>query len=254
MAASIFHLDVLPEHNGGLVVLAGPEGHHAATVRRMRVGEELVLTDGTGGTARGIVERTAKDLVEIRVTERAQVPPHGPRITIVQALPKSERSELAVELVTEAGADVIVPWSASRCVARWDGLKMKKGVDKWRKTAFAAAKQARRTHFPEVRDQHSSRQVVELIEATVGAGGIALVLHESSMRHINDIPLAEASELLLVIGPEGGVAPEELDLFVGAGARCALLGPTVLRTSTAGAVALGALGVLTSKWSTTPID
>ncbi|GGC71922.1 16S rRNA (uracil(1498)-N(3))-methyltransferase [Hoyosella rhizosphaerae] len=254
MAATIFHLESIPDHNGGLVVLDGPEGHHAATVRRMRVGEELILTDGAGSTARGVVERAAKDVLEIRVTECGHAHKPVPHITIVQALPKLERSELAVELVTEAGADVIIPWSASRCVAKWEGLKLKKGVDKWRKTALAAAKQSRRTFFPVVADVHTSTMVAELVSEVTARGGVAIVLHEASMRRIADITFTDAPEVVLIIGPEGGVAPEELDRFVGAGALCALLGPTVLRTSTAGAVALGALGVLTRKWDTPPID
>lgn len=153
MAATLFYLDPLPEA-GAVAVLDGKEGRHAATVRRIAVGERLVLSDGRGHLADVEVTATAKDRLEARVLARREVPAPRPRVTVVQALPKSDRSELAVELATEAGADAFVPWQAARCVARWDGPKAAKGVGRWQAVAVAAAKQSRRPHVPEVARVH----------------------------------------------------------------------------------------------------
>ena len=172
---------------------------------------------------------------------------------MVQALPKSDRSELAVELATEAGADAFVPWQAARCVARWDGPKAAKGVGRWQAVAVAAAKQSRRPHVPEVAPVHRTADVAEAVRATVARGGVAAVLHESATDPFGSLSLADAAELLLVVGPEGGVDDAELAALTTAGARPVLLGPTVLRTSTAAAVALGAVGVLTPRWDARPL-
>ena len=145
----LFYVDALPE-TGELAVVDGDEGFHAATVRRIRRGEELVLGDGTGGLARCVVEESGRDGLRARVVDRWQVPPAQPPVTVVQALPKSERSELAIELATEAGADAFVAWQAARCVARWDGARADKGLRRWRAVARAAAQQSRRAHIPSV--------------------------------------------------------------------------------------------------------
>lgn len=247
MAPPVFLVDVLPGATG---VLDGPEGRHAATVRRLRVGERLLLTDGAGGVASCTVSAVAKDRLELDVRERWDVPVATPAVTVVQALPKSERSELAVELATEAGVDVVVPWQAARCVSRWSGPKLDKGVARWRAAAREAAKQSRRAHVPEVAELHSTAEVTARVAAQVQAGGTALVLHESATGPLTGVALA--GDVLLVVGPEGGLDDAEVTALTGAGAQAVHLGPTVLRTSTAAAVALGALGVLTGRWDTAP--
>ena len=130
MVATLFYVDALPD-TGALAVVDGDEGFHAATVRRIREGEELMLGDGVGGLARCVVEQTGRDGLRARVVERWQVPSVQPPVTVVQALPKSERSELAIELATEAGADSLVAWQAARCVARWEGARADKGLRRW---------------------------------------------------------------------------------------------------------------------------
>ena len=250
MAPPVFHLAVLPAV-GDRAVLDGPEGRHAATVRRIRVGERVLLTDGHGNVADCTVITAARDALELRVTTRHRVAASYPRVTVVQALAKGERSELAVELATEAGADAVIPWQAKRCVARWEGAKCEKGVQRWRKTATASAKQSRRAYVPEISPVHTTDQVASLVGDVVSAGGRAMVLHESARTALADGEL-QVPEVVLVIGPEGGIDETELAAFVAAGASAVHLGPTVLRTSTAAAVALGALGVLTSRWSVLP--
>lgn len=244
---ALFYVDALPAP-GELAVVDGDEGFHAATVRRIRTGEELDLADGAGTVGRCIVEDVAKSHLTARVQDRHLVPPPRPTVTVVQALPKSERSELAIELATEVGADAFVAWQAARCVARWDGpAKTDKGLRRWSAVARAAARQSRRARIPAVDGVVSTR---DLVDSTRSAdAGTVLVLHESATRTLTDLDLESADALTLVVGPEGGISDEEIAALTAAGAVAVRLGPTVLRTSTAAAVALGALGVLTSRWT-----
>ncbi|MGW4772233.1 16S rRNA (uracil(1498)-N(3))-methyltransferase [Nocardia sp. NPDC004278] len=246
MAATVFYLDDIPEP-GAIAILDGPEGRHAATVRRIRVGEAITLSDGNGLLAESEVVAAQKDRLELTVLNRVRTDPPRPGVTVVQALPKSDRSELAVELMTEAGADAIVPWQAHRCIANWEG-KAHKAVEKWRAAARSAARQSRRAYIPEVADLHHTRDLLDTIREIIAAGGIVVALHESGAARFVELPFDKATEIMLIVGPEGGLDESELTAFADAGADITLLGPTVLRTSTAAAVALGALGALTSRW------
>ncbi len=253
MVATLFYVDALPDV-GALAVVDGDEGFHAATVRRIRPGEELVLGDGAGGLARCLVEHAGREGLRARVQARWTVESGRPSVTVVQALPKSERSELAVELATEAGADAFVAWQAARCVANWEGARVDKGLRRWRAVARSAARQSRRAHIPPVDGVLSTKELIARVGAEVAAGGAVLALHESATERIADLAVAQANPVILVVGPEGGIAPDEIAALVDAGAVTVRLGPTVLRTSTAAAVALGALGVLTSRWDAPPLD
>lgn len=244
----LFYIDALPE-TGELAVVEGDEGFHAATVRRIRPGEQLVLGDGVGGLARGVVEQTGRNGLSARVLDRWTVAPVRPAVTVVQALPKAERSELAIELATEAGADAVVAWQAARCVARWEGPRADKGLRRWRAVARAAAQQSRRAYVPSVDGVLSIATLIDRIGEAVASGGTVLALHESATGQLADLGLAQAKSVMLVVGPEGGIDPDELAAMTEAGAVAVRLGPTVLRTSTAAAVALGALGVLTPRWN-----
>ncbi len=238
-----FLVDALPA--AGSFVLDGAEGRHAATVRRLRVGESLVLTDGRGGLAPAVVTAAGRSDLTLDVGAGVRETPPAARVTLVQALPKGERGELAVELATEAGVDAIVPWSARRCVARWrTPEQVDKGLRRWRATAREAAKQARRATVPPVRDLATTPDVAALARTAT-----TLVLHETSVTPLAAADVRDAGDVVLIVGPEGGLTEEELTVFVGAGATVVRLGPQVLRTSTAGAVALGALGVLTGRWT-----
>ncbi|MFF2556644.1 16S rRNA (uracil(1498)-N(3))-methyltransferase [Nocardia sp. NPDC058058] len=246
MAATVFYLDDIPEP-GATAVLDGPEGRHAATVRRIRVGEPIMLSDGNGLLADSEVVAAEKDRLELKVLDRRVAAPATPQVTVVQALPKSERSELAVELMTEAGADAIVPWQAIRCVSKWDN-KAHKAVEKWRTAAKQAARQSRRPYIPDVADLHHTRDLLNLVREAKSHGAIVAALHESGAGRFTDLPFTDAPEVILIVGPEGGLDDSELTALADAGADIVLLGPTVLRTSTAAAVALGALGALTPRW------
>ncbi|WP_067541316.1 16S rRNA (uracil(1498)-N(3))-methyltransferase [Nocardia crassostreae] len=250
MAATVFYLDDIPAP-GATAVLDGPEGRHAATVRRIRVGEPITLSDGHGVVAESEVVAAQKYRLELKVLARSLArslaAPATPQVTVVQALPKSDRSELAVELMTEAGADAIVPWQAARCISNWEA-KAHKAVEKWRTAAKQAARQSRRPYIPDVADLHTTRDLLELVRTAKSNGAIVAALHESGESRFKDLPFADAPEVVLIVGPEGGLDDSELSALSAAGADIVLLGPTVLRTSTAAAVAVGALGALTTRW------
>jgi 16S rRNA (uracil1498-N3)-methyltransferase len=252
MTAPVFVLDPLavPDFSGGEVVLDGPEGRHAVSVKRLRPGEHVILTDGRGRWTEGVV-RAAEGKDRLVVTGLESVfeePGPSPRVTVVQALPKGDRGEVAVETMTEVGVDAIVPWQAARCITQWKGDRGLKSLAKWRATAREAGKQSRRVRFPEIADAATTKQVAALL----AEADLAAVLH-SDFEHGSD-PLAAAQlpaegEIVLVVGPEGGVARDELALFEEAGAKAYTLGPTVMRTSTAGTAAAALLLGLTGRWS-----
>lgn len=247
MSFPLFYTETIPAV-GDIAVVEGDEGFHAASVRRIRPGETLLLADGAGTVAETVVEEAGKRTLTARVTDRRTVEPAGPPVTVVQAIPKSERSELAVELATEAGADEIIAWQAQRCVARWDGDRAEKGLRRWRAVARSAARQSRRPYIPVVSGPMSTPELTGYLADRVAAGALALVLHESADRPLADRAVAAAESIVLVIGPEGGISDSEIAALAGVGADPVRLGPTVLRTSSAAAVGLGAIGVLTGRW------
>ena len=248
MADTLFYADAIPAV-GQQAAVDGDEGFHAATVRRIRPGERLVLSDGEGTLARCEVAETSKRGFSAQVLERWTAPRPHPTVTVAQGIPKSERSELAIELATEAGADDFIAWQADRCVARWDGERAAKGLRRWRAVARSAARQSRRAYIPQIDGPMTTAALAGVVAERAAAGGLVLALHESADRPLAELPVAQADSILLVVGPEGGISDAELARLADAGATAVRLGPTVLRTSTAAAVALGALGVLTERWS-----
>jgi 16S rRNA (uracil1498-N3)-methyltransferase len=247
MTAPVFIVEpgALAGDRAGRIVLSGTEGRHAVSVRRLRVGEEIVLTDGAGTGAYGTVAAVeGKDRLEVAVAQVRTEPGPRPRITVVQALPKGDRGELAVETMTETGVDAIVPWAAVRCVTQWRAERGAKALAKWRSTAREAAKQSRRLRFPDVDELMTTRQVAALL----GAAAFAAVLHAEGSEPLASAALPADGDIVLVVGPEGGVAPEELDAFAAAGAKPYRLGATVLRTSTAGVAATALLLGRTGRW------
>lgn len=241
MTAPLFLLDDL---RPGRLVLDGPEGRHAATVRRLRVGEAVDLSDGRGSRAACVVVAVGRDVVELDVRTRSTEPVPHPRLVLVQALAKGDRGELAVELATEVGVDVIVPWSAERCVVRWHGERGAKALARWRSTAREAAKQSRRAWVPEVTEPATTANVAQRM-----AGGQALVLDEGAAQPLATVDLTGTAEVLLLVGPEGGVTDDEIAVFRAAGAGVVRLGSSVLRTSTAGAVAAAVVSASAGRWA-----
>ncbi|WP_375474574.1 16S rRNA (uracil(1498)-N(3))-methyltransferase [uncultured Jatrophihabitans sp.] len=244
MTPPLFLVAELSADIGDTLILGGDEGRHAARVKRLAVGETVLVGDGRGELAECRVTALRPDSLTLELTSRRTVPQPSPALVLVQALPKGERAELAVELATELGVDEILPWSASRSIVRWDGPRAAKAIERWQRVAREAAKQSRRAWVPEVAAVATTAQVAARI-----ASSAALVLHEDAVQPLASLAVPDAGELLIVVGPEGGIAPDELAAFVAAGALPVRLGDPVLRTSTAGAAALAALSLRLGRWS-----
>jgi len=227
---------------GDTVVVEGDEARHAVVVRRTRPGESVVLVDGAGTAATCEVVDTTKSSLTAEVRSVSTTERPVPNVTVVQAIPKGERAELAVEVLTEIGADRIVPWAASRCVGVWRGDRAAKSLAKWRSTARESGKQSRRAWLPEVTELASTADVVDLI----GQADLAVVLHETASIPLSGISLEAVSSVLVVVGPEGGITDEELEAF--GAAVVVRMGEPVLRTSTAGVAAMAALLSRTVRW------
>jgi 16S rRNA (uracil1498-N3)-methyltransferase len=230
---------------GDLVRLTGAEGRHAATVRRLATGERVDVTDGAGLVAECVVTAAHHGELELAVRSRRQLLRPQPVLVAVQALPKGDRGQLAVELMTEAGVDVIVPWQAQRCVTRWPGDKAERGVARWRATAREAAKQARRSWLPDVTALAGTSDV---LQRAAGAA-LAVLLDPAAPAALSGLPLPASGEIVVIVGPEGGVTPAEASAFTGGGAVPAHLGPTVLRTSSAGVAAAAVLLSRCGRWN-----
>jgi 16S rRNA (uracil1498-N3)-methyltransferase len=229
-----------------LFTLDGAEGHHAATVQRLRVGELLLLADGVGGTASALVTAVGRGTLDVRITSRGYAEASVPRLIVAQGIAKGDRGELAVQAMTEVGVDEIVPWAAARSVVQWRGDRGAKARDKWAATAREAAKQARRPWLPVIGGDPDSS--TKQVAARIAAATAAYVLHEEATDRMVTVDLPTDGEIVLVIGPEGGITPDEVTAFAAAGARPVRLGPSVLRTSTAGVAALTVLNTRLARW------
>ncbi|SCE74384.1 16S rRNA (uracil1498-N3)-methyltransferase [Micromonospora matsumotoense] len=244
VSAPLFLVESLPAADQ--LTLDGPEGHHAATVQRLRVGEELLLADGRGGTAAAVVTAVGRGTLDLTVTSRGYVDADVPRLVVVQGIAKGDRGELAVQAMTEVGVDEIVPWAASRSVVQWRGDRGVRAREKWAATAREAAKQARRAWLPVVAG--APDESTATVARRIAGAGAAFVLHEEADERLTTVELPTTGEIVLVVGPEGGIAPTELTVFTEAGARPVRLGPSVLRTSTAGVAALSVLATRLPRW------
>jgi 16S rRNA (uracil1498-N3)-methyltransferase len=229
---------------GDRLVLGGDEGRHAARVKRTQVGERILVGDGRGSIADCVVTGVDSDGLVLRVSSRSLLDRPDPRIVVVQALPKGERSELAIEMLTELGVDEIVPWQAARSIARWTGDRGAKSLQRWRRTAREAAKQSRRAWLPQITGAASTDDVV----ARLRNARRAFVLHEDAATPLATAAAGSVGEVLVVVGPEGGIAPDELAAFDAAGATAVRLGPQVLRTSTAGPAAVALVSARLGRW------
>ncbi|WP_194763311.1 16S rRNA (uracil(1498)-N(3))-methyltransferase [Microbacterium sp. UFMG61] len=227
---------------GDLVVLTGAEAKHAAVVRRLRVGESVTVGDGAGVWLSGVAEEVTPARVDVRVSQRTVEPAPTPRIVLVQALAKGDRDELAVQAACELGVDEIVPWQASRSVSRWEGPKAVKGRERWASIVREAAKQAHRAWVPEVVAPVTTKEL-----AARASQQRVLLLDPTAPLSLSQVT-PDGRDLVLVVGPEGGISDDEMSRLVDAGAERVLLGDTVLRTSTAGPAAIAVLSVALERW------
>lgn len=240
MTEPLFLADLDEPRVGQLVTLTGDEGRHAASVRRLRVGEVILISDGNGTAVRGPVASADKFGLSITVEEVLASPESPVKYVAVQALAKGDRSELAVEMLTELGVDEIVPWQAGRSVVRWAPDRTERGLTRWRATAREAAKQCRRFRVPVVAMPMSTAELALRIAQT----DLTVVLHEGAQATLGSLDVPESGEVMFIVGPEGGLTEDEVAAFTAAGGRPALVSDAVLRTSTAGVVALAQLQAL----------
>ena len=229
---------------GQEVQLSGPEGHHAAAVRRMRVGEAIALTNGRGLKARGVVRAVAPKQLTVAVHSVDTFELPAVTFTLVQAVAKGDRDELAVQAATELGTSKVVPWQADRSISKWDG-KEEKNLERWQQIVDEAAKQALRPWFPPVTQVQSSKSLATQIAESAGT---FLVLDPTAAMSLNQVELSSAGEVALIVGPEGGITEAELALFETAGAKRVHLGSGILRTSTAGMAAISVLAAKSGYW------
>lgn len=236
---------------GARHVLEGAEARHAGVVQRRRPGERIDVVDGRGVRLRCVITEVDPGRLLLEVVDREVEPEPAMRLVLVQALAKGDRDELAIEAATEVGVDEVVPWQAARSVVVWRGERAARSRAKWLATVREATKQARRAHLPVVAEAVDTAGLMAMVRDVVAGGGVALVLHEAADLPIGavDLPTQPGGRVLVVVGPEGGIAEEELAGFADAGGRTVVLGPHVLRTSTAGPVALALLAQRLGRWT-----
>jgi 16S rRNA (uracil1498-N3)-methyltransferase len=234
---TLFFVDDLPTHVGGLYEFANDDANHAIRVLRMQVSAEFMLSDGQGSWSQVVATEVKKKSMQVRVMDSGFQPPLATTITVVQALPKGDRAKEAVELLTEAGVDRIVPWAAARSIG--------KGSEKFAVTAREASKQSRRFRIPEVTEVATTAQICEAIKIS----DLALAFHESATSKLSDqVSSHNVEHLLIIIGPEGGLTDEEIAAFTQAGAKVALMGRPILRSAHAGIAAVSAVSALLKVW------
>lgn len=235
-------------------ITVGPEvAGHAVRVRRMGAEEELELIDGTGVRLRGTIQEGTSESLTLSVTDVTEEPQQRPRLVLVQALAKNDRDIQAIEAATEVGVDTVIPWAAQRSIADWPAKKAHKMAAKWANVLTAATLQARRARVPELGELIRGTAVTQLVTPTSRV--IVLDETESSglTEAVNDLgegstTQGDIDEIVVIVGPEGGITPAEVDALVSEGARTAVLGPTILRASTAGPVALAIVQTLLGRW------
>ncbi|AAT89275.1 16S rRNA methyltransferase [Leifsonia xyli subsp. xyli] len=240
--ASLYLCEDLDAAIGDRLTLTGPEARHAVTVNRTRPGERILIGNGRGLVAAGEVLVATGSELTIDVAALDRIQRREPAITLVQALAKGDRDERAIQAATELGADAVIPWAAARSVSRWEGTKIAKGRERWATIVREAGKQSLRPWTPEVGELSTTRQI-----AALAVTHRVLVLEPSAGGRLTDVT-PDARPLALVVGPEGGIDPAELDVFRAAGAELLRLGDTILRTSTAGPAALAVLSAATRRW------
>lgn len=234
--------ELLDTAEGDRVTITGAEARHAVTVSRVRAGERLVIGNGAGLVARGAVVTAEPHELAILVDEVERTPASQPGVWLAQALAKGDRDEYAVQAASELGVDGVIPWAAQRSIVKWEGPKLKKGHERWSAIVREATKQSMRPWLPEVSPLVSTKQLAALADTTR-----VLVLEPTAETALGSLT-PDGRDIVLVVGPEGGISPAELSILTAAGATAVRLGDTVLRTSTAGPAAIAVLNVAVGRW------
>lgn len=242
MTAPVFFVD-REQLNAVRCRISGDEGRHAATVKRMRMGERLEVCDGMGNRASGLVIALGKDWVDLDIDERNFEPPSDVQFVAIQAVAKGDRADLALEILTEVGIDRIIPWKSRHSIAKWDDSG--KSLHKWQRVAREASKQARRSWIPQVDEAVTTTELAEILPTF----DVVVVLHESAEASLSGISVPSSGTVAIVIGPEGGISTEEVESLQSLGAHVVRMGTSIMRTSTAGGSALAVLASKTERWN-----
>ncbi|HMH57978.1 MAG TPA: 16S rRNA (uracil(1498)-N(3))-methyltransferase [Galbitalea sp.] len=239
---------------GGIAVIGGAEARHAVTVSRLSVGEIVRVGNGLGMIASGTVTAVAPAEFRFEVETIETIERPSPAIWLAQALAKGDRDELAIQAATELGVDGVIPWTAARSISRWEGSKVAKGQERWGVVVREATKQSARAWLPEVAPLVNTKQLAALAEtvrmivldplAELSLTGVAL----RQAQEPGNEPQEPDNDIVLVVGPEGGISPAEFDLLHSAGAVSVRLGGSILRTSTAGPAAIAVLSAKLGRW------
>ena len=232
---------------GDRISITGAEARHAVTVSRLGVGESISIGNGAGLVVAGVVVSAEHTELVVEVSAVTEVPRATPAVFLAQALAKGDRDELAVQVATELGVDGVIPWNAARSISRWEGAKVAKGRDRWAAVVREASKQSVRPWLPDVLDLVTTKQLARLASTDQAEGVRMLVLEPTAATPLSALDF-DGRDLVLVVGPEGGITPQELDALSAAGADIVRLGDEVLRTSTAGPAALAVLAVALGRW------
>lgn len=232
---------------GDRISITGAEARHAVTVSRLGVGESISIGNGAGLVVAGVVVSAEHTELVVEVSAVTEVRRATPAVFLAQALAKGDRDELAVQVATELGVDGVIPWTAARSISRWEGAKVAKGRDRWAAVVREASKQSVRPWLPDVLDLVTTKQLARLASTDQAEGVRMLVLEPTAATPLSALDF-DGRDLVLVVGPEGGITPQELDALSAAGADIVRLGDEVLRTSTAGPAALAVLAVALGRW------
>ena len=225
--------------------LTGEDARHIAGSLRMQPGERLTLSDGAGLTLHCEIESVEKTAVTVRVCGREPCASESScAVTLFQCLPKGDKMDGIVQKSVELGAVRIVPVLSSRCVSRPEGAALEKKRRRWQQIALEAAKQSGRGMVPEVAPVCRWEQAVAMLSSLQHK---LLLYEEQRGSALAQVP-ASAVEVGLLVGPEGGISPQEVDCCRKAGILCVGLGPRILRTETAGPAAIAVLQYLTGNF------
>ena len=206
------------------ITLTGPDLNHMKNVLRMRIGEDVWISDGSEKEYHCTIEEFQEDSAVLHILYAQESQYELPsRIYLFQGLPKGDKMELIIQKAVELGAYAVVPVETRRCVVKLDAKKAQKKVTRWQQISESAAKQSKRMLIPEVKN------VMNWKEALAFAKGLDVVL------------IQPGQSVGIFIGPEGGFEEEEVRDAMEAGGKPVTLGKRILRTETAGMTMLSIL-------------
>lgn len=221
---------------GETLELGSDAGQHVGVVLRMREGDTLTLFSGDNREFEAVITSVRKNRVSVSLLASHDVNRESPRaIHLVQAISKGDRMETVVQKAVELGVASITPIITARCAVKLDAERMQKKCAQWQAIAIAACEQSGRNTVPIVQPIFSLADYLKTQQPA-----LKFILYPDAGKHWRDYEFT-STDMSLLIGPEGGLSPEEINLLVSHDFRPLSLGPRILRTETAAIVALGVL-------------